>query len=416
MITIIDNKDGKENKHCAILPGGIKDSSQLLTAMYHQMSVIRYLYGKHPFIPDVDFLRLSLQEILSRNNEFLPEKDMKIANVNDNSLKYPVPFFLNNNICLYTDIKDLLIDSNYWLEQLVDFFIFLNKQNIQIQLTDNNAFFPEDFLFNQSGEILYLVNYHSLIFRTNYQENYNNNIIALAKIIDTFCRYDRRLYNNQVIDRIYGRLIKPIFTEGYSYYYSSLNDLKLDINNNLITGTKKKRIGVFLDSANVLLGMGADLSNIKIDFHTLVKSIYEKNDIKNIKRVAVVFYPVYNNDDKTNAVWRKMDQIKNYLIDYGFQVYDAINGKSVAKEYNEDGRENDCDDQILIEAMEKSIFELDSILLLSGDGHFYNILKKYFDQGKDIKIIALNEDSTNKILIENFETDYLINYYDSIEF
>jgi len=107
--------------------------------------------------------------------------------------------------------------------------------------------------------------------------------------------------------------------------------------------------------------------------------------------------------------------IENYLKSYGFQVIMVGNETQKAKTLVQ-GKEIDVDDQKLLEIIGKSRQEMDSILLLTGDKHFFSLVKELQDQGKEIRIISVTGDSTYKGFCNSFNHSFLDQYWDCIEY
>ena len=150
-----------------------------------------------------------------------------------------------------------------------------------------------------------------------------------------------------------------------------------------------------------------------IDFDSLLAEIYGKIESRKIeKKIAVMFEPAYEESDYLDSLLLFTEE---YLHKYGFKVVKVSNKKRKAKTVV-NGQEYDVDDIKLQEIIHQSQKELDSILLLTGDRHFYELSRELEEQGMEVRIISVSEDSTYKGFYNNFNHNFLDEYWNCIDY
>lgn len=427
-------------KNYVLVPGELETGLRIRAKFYQQMCILNLLQGKSALIPDVKFKKLSISNLKNGNYQIVPGgfseddfelislyekeevnkfnqqvKDEKFSGSNENREMFlPVPVFEQEGLYRYKEICGKLSNNTYWLEQLIDFYIFLTGEFLEINI---NRIKPTDFLYDQKGRIRYFLGFNYLKLKSDSEYLLNNNMNSLAHLLYNYYledteKQEAKLYGQKWFEKIEGRLIEPLVIGDYSYkFYSNFEEIKLDLKGKLKDYLRKKRIGVFLDVANIFKVIGT----IRIDFNKLFKEIYGRIESRKIqKKIAVIFIPRYESKQKSLNVFKKMIKIKKYLSSYGFQVIEVENDSARAKTIVND-IEIDVDDRKLIESMRKARDEVDSILLLTGDRHFYKIARDYQKNGKEVKIISLTKKSTYRNFISDFDHNFIYDYWQCIQ-
>lgn len=303
-------------------------------------------------------------------------------------------------------------NNDHWVIQLIQFFTAITDEKISVDVENISL---DDFLFDKSGKIIFFVSYDLLTCnRGGSYTLLEQNLRAFSKLITSFFNYYYSHCPNSVISiyhhqkpffKLYNRLKDGIsfndFEEIVRFYFNQENSVQ------------RKKIGVFLDVANIYKG----IHHLKINYHALFTKIYGISAQERIKgQYASLFLPVYEEEKKTEFVQLQLMMLKDDLERAGFMVLEVKNGKEKAKEIV-DGKEYDIDDQKLIQKMLEKFHQLDSILLLSGDDHFYDVLLKYRHAQKDVQIISVHPDDTSKRIAEDFSAEhrYITDYWDCIE-
>ncbi|MFP4661631.1 MAG: NYN domain-containing protein [Halanaerobiales bacterium] len=417
-----------------IIPENIEDGNRIIEKFYNQLCLISLLLDTHHFIPPVVFKKMALKDLIGKQTFPLKvseeevtllsmylEEEVKDIAWQESRRVFPIPYFKKDDtIKEYMDIAGNLYKDSNWVKQVVDFFVFLSENNYLI----SEDISPEDFLYRSEGTIKYFIGFNKLKYskKSDGQFVESGNLKALALLLNRFYiqdteRFDARLYQQSWFEKIEGRLIEPLLYDKYSAVcYSNFTEFKEDLAGNIMVSLPKRNIGVFLDVANLLTPMYIRYSIMKIDFNKLFNSIYGSKDTRNIiKKVAVIFLPVYQGDIFRANKYNLLFDIKDYLESYGFEVLTVENQTAAAK-IDIDGRLIDTDDLKLINVMQYSMKTLDSVLLLTGDRHFADIARIYLDSGKEIRVISVSEENTSKIMVEEFDHNYIYEYPDCIYF
>jgi len=420
-----------------IIPRDVEDGHRIIEKIYSQLCIISSLSGKHDFIPTVKYRKMSIEEMIGEEilpvgfseeeitllsmycNDELSSADLP-SNKSNKEMIFPIPFIRDSKVLKYPDIAKDLSNSNKWLLQIVDFFGFLTEEGYKISNTNIE---PDDFLYRPDASIRYFIGFNNLqYFKGNREFLVEHNLNSLAFLFNKFYlqdteKFDARLYQEKWFEKIEGRLIEPLLYNKYSAItYNSFSEIEEDLAGDLKTKVEKQNIGVFLDVANILTPMYTEYSRMEIEFNKLFESVFGRKNSRNIvKKVAVVFLPDYQGslfrEDKYDLIF----DIKDYLESYGFEIL-TVENRTAAAKIDLGGEIRDTDDDKLIEVMEKSLNELDSVLLLTGDKHFINIAQKYRDYGKEIKLISVSEDNTNNTIWKEFDHQFIYKYWDCINF
>jgi hypothetical protein len=417
-----------------ILPRGIEDARDISDKFYQQMCLINMLRGKYRLFPDCIFKKLNLNQIEKDDDLILLPPDYtaedlellylyEIDEIADREkLKYkgilelPVPFISDKNLYLYDQIADRLSTNKAWLEELIRFYDLLTDELIMV---DKKGLKPSDFLYEQNGSIKYFIGYSSLTLRADKVGILENNLYSLAHLLYLYYLEDTenrqaKLYQQEWFKRIEGRLIKPlVYGDNSNRLYQNFREIMTDLAGEAKYLFSRKRIGVFLDVANILTPLLVSDDGMVINFDKLLARVYGKIESRKIdKKIAVMFLP---SNEGNSCLDNLLSFIENYLKSYGFQVIMVGNETQKAKTLVQ-GKEIDVDDQKLLEIIGKSRQEMDSILLLTGDKHFFSLVKELQDQGKEIRIISVTGDSTYKGFCNSFNHSFLDQYWDCIEY
>ena len=415
-----------------LIPGNMENGERIIEKIFNNLCLISLLNDKHSFIPPVVFEKLELKELIKKTTLplELSEEELDILEMYSyeelswrdfkKGMACPFPFLEEQQIIRYDDIANKLSEENHWVFQLVDFFMFLTAEGFKI----DPGIETDDFLYNIDGSIRYFVGFSHLLL-DNKGVN-QNNLYSLASLLNKYYLKDTeeceaRLYYQKWFEKIESRLIEPLLYDQYtgSTYISFeevINDLK-----GMVKGVNKKlgrrKIGVFLDTANIMTPLYNQYSKMEIDFDRLIKAVYNLKNVDIIyKKQAVIFLPDYKEHTfREEEKFALIFNIKDYLEASGFEVFTVENKKAAAKDVIE-GVDFDIDDLKLIELMESSINELDGILLLTGDRHFYDIANKYRLSGKEVKVLSISEENTSNLFIKSFDHMYIDKYWECISF
>lgn len=450
----------------AILPRGIEDGRNIIDNIYRQLCLINFLRGKHRLIPEFQYKKMTLSLLAEGQYKPVPvdfsgdelellslyvsdelvylKKELKqlvrehllavksnngpgLINQFANSFPtdfpeikgkaLPVPCFARSNLFLYQQVIDKLPENPCWLEQLVQFYDFLTGENIAVTRLE-----PGDFLYDPAGNIKYLICYNHLTIKSDRRLILDHNLRSLARLLYQYYiedteKHQAKLFKQKWFEKIEGRLIEPLYFDGTSHpLYQNFQEIILDLKNQLTFSVNKKRIGVFLDVANFFSAMFTKMSRMEINFNQLLARVYGRGESRRIKKkIAVMFWPFYRDDRQREQKLSFLLTLKDYLQANGFVVIKAENKAAQAKTVV-DGEVIDVDDVKLIEIMESSLQELDSILLLSGDRHFFDIIRKYEQNGKEVRVISISADSTYQQYPINFNHQYIDQYWQCIDF
>jgi len=417
-----------------LLPRGIENGRGIIDKFYKQVCLLTMLQDRHKFIPHCNFTKLNLNQIKEDAHlSFLPtdytaedlelfylyEKDELAAWGKKNtygSLALPVPSISGENLYLYDQIAAKLSSNKTWIEELIRFYNFLTEELIAV---DIEGLRPADFLYERDGNIKYFLGYSFLALKAEKQEVLENNLHSLAYLLYLYYLEDTekqqaKLYQQEWFKKLEGRLIEPlVYGDSAHKLYQGFEEILSDFAGKTKYSLSQNRIGVFLDVANILTPLLISSDNMVINFDRLLARIYGKIESRKIdKKVAVMFQPTYEDNDYLDNL---LFFTEEYLVSYGFQVIKVGNERQKAKTLI-GGQESDVDDTKLMELIQKSRRELDSILLLTGDRHFYDLARELKSQGKEVRIISVTENSTYKGFCSTFEHSFLDEYWDCIEF
>ncbi|MGG6431953.1 NYN domain-containing protein [Anoxybacillus sp. D401a] len=324
---------------------------------------------------------------------------MIYQNGRNSSIDYSHVFHMGNNDC--------------WVRQLIQFFSVITEGSFSM---DVEGISFDDFLFDENGRIVLFIGYELLSYNRHGSQPLllQQNLRAFSKLITSFFSYyylhcpngSINIYHHQQpFFRLYNRLKDGVafnsFEEVFRFYFGEESS------------SKREKIGVFLDVANIYKG----IHHLKINYHALFTKLYGVSAQGKIRgQYASLFLPVYEDEKKTEFVQLQLMVLKDDLEQAGFEVLEVKNGRDKAKEII-DGQERDVDDYKLIQKMLEKFYQLDSILLLSGDDHFYDVLLKYKHAQKDVKIISVHPDDTSRRITEDFATEhcYITEYWDCID-
>ncbi len=420
-----------------IIPRNVEDGHRIIQKIYNQLCIISTLSGKQNLIPTVKYRKMSVNEMIGEKiipavfsdeeitllsmycNDEIDSANL-VPNISNKEMQIPIPFIEDFKVFKYQDIAKDLKSSSKWLLQIIDFFNFLTNEGYKISSNVE----PDDFLYRPDASIRCFIGFNNLqyIKGLNKESIVNHNLNSLAFLLNKFYiqdteKFDARLYQEKWFEKIEGRLIEPLLYNKYSAItYNNFSEIEEDLAGDLKTKVRKQNIGVFLDVANMLTPMYTEYSKMEIDFNKLFELVFGRKNSRNIvKKIAVVFLPEYNEQVFKKEKYDLIFEIKDYLDSYGFEVLTVENQTAAAK-IDVDGELRDTDDDKLIEVMENSLNELDSVLLLTGDMHFIDIAQKYRDYGKDIKLISASEDNTSNIIMKEFDHHFIYEYWDCINY
>ncbi len=417
-----------------LLPRGIENGSGIIDKFYKQVCLLSLLQGRYKLIPDCKFRKLNLNQIREDDSlSFLPnnytvddleliflyEKD-EMADWGNKAtycpLSLPAPSISGENFYRYEQIAAKLSGNRTWVEELIRFYDFLTDELITVE---REGLKPTDFVYDRDGNVKYFLGYNSLTLKAEKQQVLENNLHSLAYLLYTYYLEDTekqqaRLYKQEWFKKLEGRLIEPlVYGDSAHKLYQDFKEILADLAGKAKYSMSKKRIGVFLDTANILTPLLISNDSMVINFDKLLAKVYGRIESRKIdKKTAVMFLPTYEDN---NYLDNLLYFTEEYLINYGFQVVKVGNESQKAKTVIE-GQEIDVDDIKLLEIIRSSRREVDSILLLTGDRHFYDLARDLKNQGKEVQIISVTEDSTYKGYYNTFKHSFLDDYWDCIEY
>ena len=327
----------------------------------------------------------------------------------DISLNYEWTEKIHYNNESLSNIAKLFKEVTY-LELVIDINCFQPKYSDYEKETDIN---PLDyFVFNKNGYLKYFVGFNTLHINTQYLNSETNKAYITRNNIEAFFylieiieskSYEKErnnsLFVNKPLDVIYKN--KDSIT--------TFEQVLEIIENNLTEVTKEKapKIGVFLDTANIFTGIRI----LEIDFDYLFMCIYGAENLKHIKmKKATILYQVKKIDNKEvlkdNSYNRRHKDIAKNLEKYEFELSEV----TITQHYA-----NSKDDEVLKEIIRKNLHSIDKVLLMTGDGHFKDIIDLCEKEGKEIKIISVCEGDTADEFIHYVNHSYIDEYWDCIK-
>ncbi len=309
--------------------------------------------------------------------------------------------------------KDFSLDGSHiqkmgngeWIEDVLLFFKRLTEASIVIN--DEKIDF-DSFLFFQNGRIARFIHFDSLNV-SDGEDVVWQNIKALKKLMvdfyDYFSEYIDQYPGFHQHDTSFSRLYTQI-VDNDNIVFTSFDEILAVFHNQTLPVSSSERVGVFIDVANIYTGM----KNLRVDYIKLFSAIYGRENTKYIKdKFAFFFDPV-----KKNEVVRKQhEDIQAALKEQGFAIDISHNGQARAKQIV-DGVERDEDDAKMIQRMEERLSRLTSVLMLSGDQDYLDILNKYTEHGKKVKVISTHPNSTSNLIVAEFDHSYITDYWDCI--
>ncbi len=443
-----------------LIPLEVIEGKNIRDIFYNQMCFLNLLQGKHDLIPRVKYCDLKqlkeespekkmfplslnreeinllfsyqeddfkeyqqeLDKLCQRRSAINSEMTAVLQNLKylteenfQPSIRIPVPYFREKYLYTYTEIADELSTDTGWIKQLVKFYRFLTENNLKMtsQIT------AEDFIYNKNGSVKYFLNFNQFFLKKSKKDLLKSNLRSLAGLLNSYYledmkQHQARLFQLKQFERLTGRLITPVLHgKNQSPFYKNFQEILADIDGTLTISEKGARIGVFVDVANIFTALGIGRTAMRIDFNLLFEEIFGYRQARKIKKkIAVMFKPVFKLK-QSNRLPGDLQKLKSYLEKQGFKVVIVENGTGQAKMTGPQG-EFDIDDQKLIDLMEISQDELESILLFSGDRHFADILKKFQKKGQEVRVISASQKSTYSGLCENFSHDFVYDYPDCI--
>lgn len=357
-----------------------------------------------------------INEILYKNSLVRNYKEEKI----DSKNKFKVLKVDGEDASLEYEWMEKISKTDQWIIDIIELFKDITKSGFIIDTNkfldtygeNSNNIHPLDyFIFTEDAKLKYFIGFNSVFFNYKFFNKKSkdihileNNLRAFANLIKSvfsFYYTNFRDYNfphKSGVMKIYEKFNNN--ATGFIDFDEALNIIKSDRTRNI-----ESKIGVFVDTANIYVGM----RSLDIDFDHLITSVYGIEALKQIKyKIATIVYPKYKSRLKTKYVRSLQDKLKESLERYGFDV----------KAIMLDGpKANQVDDNLLINLIENRIDSIDKILLMTGDKHFYDVLCKYRDKKKDIKIISVSEEDTSSCIFDGeFKNNhfYIHEYWDSV--
>lgn len=302
-------------------------------------------------------------------------------------------------------VIDILYTTKDWLYDLIEFFDIITDLNLQLR-EDVSI---NDFLFTVEGNVKLFISQGKLIESTHTKQYllYENLVQFGMLLNDIYIQTDAGIFNKNNSFRIIFSRIYNGNEKAYHIIYNDFNDIKNDLIEGFIS-ENRKRVGVFLDTANFL----RDLGNHKLNFNLLINKLFKNRfDYKIVKRQAIIYRPLFEDSSMQNYSDKKIEENKEYLENNGFKINIVENGKNKAKEFI-DNNEFDIDDQTLIKMIRSAVSDFDELIIISGDSHFIPIYKEVTKLDKEVFFISSMSESTSKKILESGNVLLIDDYID----
>lgn len=345
--------------------------------------------------------------------------EQKLHEIKESGKAYNMMLHLpeNETYLAYRACWVQIIENGKWINQLIEFFYDLTKHQIMI---DEEAFIKEGrfanvmdyFLFNSNGEVKSFVALNTLDDAYIPEGIKDVKVIEInnIKVLQQFFQEAYRLMKKECrgsqkhLQKLNQSLLGK-FREDRAVAYPFRKFLDLQHYFEGESERPKKRIGVFLDNANI----ETNFYGFQSDFYRLINSIvYDQSEPQEIvTQVSTLFLPTKASREEQEQSDRKKHTRKRILMRDQFEVIEVENGKGIAHKK---------DDYVLIDKILESLEGLDKVLIFTGDVDFIDVFRKCRALGKELKIIATNQGSTAQEIIEEFgeELSYLHEYYECI--
>jgi uncharacterized LabA/DUF88 family protein len=358
--------------------------------------------------------QLNLRDYSQQVYQLAESIDQHIVSSTDR-VSIPTVTFHQEFIYMMKDIQNAPQNYRKWLLQLTDFFDFLTKEKIIV----DESLTMEHFLFDVHGHIQCFTAFdHLKITKQSESVVQEKNMLQLQELIASFY-YSSTIYQyDPTIERVYGKL-SPCS-------YESFHQIKLDIQGQLVKKAAERKIGVFIDYANVFKGVDPLRVGAQVDFNRLLSRVYGPELVRRISvKYGVIFKPMFENNEQKNREENDKceSRKKDFFQKYGIHLEIVENGTPKAKQFI-NGDEKDIDDLTLVEKMKQNLLILDDILLLSGDKHFIPIVQEFnkkkqspqkekIEEAK-VRVISLAEDTSEELkqVVDHYQC--LTDYWDCI--
>jgi uncharacterized LabA/DUF88 family protein len=349
-------------------------------------------------------LRIEFQEFI---------QSMMNLNKEHQNFHFPIPYIQKNEYFLIDEVTKQLNQKNIWLVQIIEFFQFITEFHYEV----TEDILPTDFYFSSKGELEMFIAFDKL--RTSQKSNTELLLTNMKKFKEFIKDYAANYFyqvSKQNFNSDMNTFISKVVTQNQRH--STFQEVLDDFHNQLERSPREKRVGVFIDYANLFTGIDplGDGTGVKVHFKDLLSILYDHDFTKRLTvKYAVVFQATYESLERMEFEQKRVDKIRSYLIKEEIEPKTVSNGTEKAKEIN-NGVEFDKDDNELITKMRQNLHSLDEIILFSGDQHFIEVIKEYKNLQKTVKVIAV-EHSTSKELRELVD-DYrcISNYWNCLEY
>jgi uncharacterized LabA/DUF88 family protein len=343
-------------------------------------------------------------------NEFI--QIMTTLNSEQCDLQLPIPFIQVKEINSIEVVQKLLTQKKDWLVQTIHFFDFLTESNFEVTVDIE----PTDFYFSKNGEIKSFIAFDKLQqSRIQKTELLYRNLKKFKEFINHYAaQYFYQGSNQNFNSEMYTFISKVV---NQNQRHTTFQEVLEDFHNRLERSPREKKVGVFIDYANLFTGIDpfGDGTGVKVHFRDLLSILYDHDFTKRITvKYAVVFQATYESSERMERERKRIEKIRSYLIKEDMETKIVSNGTEKAKEFI-DG-EFDIDDQELIRKMSQNLHSLDEIILFSGDHHFIEVIKQYKDLQKTVKVIAVEQSTSNELREIVDEYQCISNYWSCLEY
>lgn len=301
-------------------------------------------------------------------------------------------------------------------KEITDIGLVIDKNCFNEKYGDDRDVCPLDyFVFNKNGDLKYFIGFNTLhknqkYFnkKTNKMFLTQNNLSCLLNFISMIrnALYLKNVDNSSFINKSINIIVN---NKSNITSFQQIIDIievknKKHKSNEREMNIPKKKIGIFLDTANIYTG----IRDLEIDFDYLLISIYGIEALKQVKlkKATIVYQQNKNGTLKNNEYNKRNKKIEANLKEkYGFDIKTLYTKKYASEQ---------IDDKALIEIITKNIHAVDKVLLMTGDKHFKEIIDLCKKNHKEIKVISVSEKDTSNSILSQKHHSCIYEYWDCI--
>jgi len=309
--------------------------------------------------------------------------------VNDNKGSVPyeqLQYFYSSGLDLFNNDHRGVKVSYDFIRELAIFLMFLSEKCMTLKGPDDKPDHYLDFVCfarNFKGFLICFTQFWKIRpAKTGKYFTMKMNIELFMRTIQRFNTAGVEFYNfnnsamemiQKIVDCNIDEEIPPLFD------FSEI----IAILSNKSKG-QSKRAALFLDCANINTSL---FNRLEVNYYALVKEVLGTGRFENISLVGIV----------NRSGNRHLSSTRKHLKEYRFATFEAENGI---------GKINgiDQDDQLLIDKVmeytEKNS-DVDSIILMSGDGHYLDTAITLREKGINVIIVCFSTKALSRSYIKN---------------